>query len=430
MSTLQFRFMDLPQEIKDLIYKFILCTFERKVHYIEDIDRRVYSHPKFDTSILLANRQISRDAFDIFLKQNLFVKVVFLRCTVPSYTWPLQVPIVASGKSVVTAFKGHVMSHFIEMTSWPEEGFDDAESRLINDWYLLMRWQDLSHFCQNLATSGIKPFNKTSAHRVEIHNPFAGTSSANYLNAKKQAHLLKPYREHFRGFTSFSVVGNVEPSLAAAVTQEVKEEPRVQDPHDFLRDMHQRKELGNKYFNDGDTAMASQTWGTAFLALMRLAWTPQWSSMKAQAGPDSDWTYGIADIFFRLSSNLVASALRVVHEEAKKDVRLAPQHVGSVELPYWYCYRCSWFENSWRQTIEQERNLNYRIACAHRIGGSPVCYAKEEICTADDLSPDDPLILKEMEKIAKWQEVSELCDASGQTPYYNWGSELEDYPLE
>jgi hypothetical protein len=184
-----FRFMDLPPEIRDRIYHIILCTWPPpKSTYDEERQLAVvpeelaYIHHKVDTGILLVNRQIYRDAVDILTKGNLFVRVVFRGVYVPWVMMAKQVPIVAQGASVVNAFKGYIMSHLIEI---PNSTFPSQ--------HMMILGRDLDLFCQALAGCTITKFGADSKHCVTIHNPFASSTTPNYLDLKNQVSFAEAF---------------------------------------------------------------------------------------------------------------------------------------------------------------------------------------------------------------------------------------------
>jgi len=185
MATEVFRFMDLPTEVRDRIYHTSLCTWPPKLTDEEKMksgfvvvpDQLAYIHRKPDIGILLANHRIYRDALDVLLKGNLFIRLMFRGVHMRSVMLPKQVPVVAEGESVVNAFTGYFMTHTIDM----------SDKAIYPPDHLMILGRDLEHFCQALAGCGIAQFGKESKHTVEIHKPFADTASPNYLDVKNQA---------------------------------------------------------------------------------------------------------------------------------------------------------------------------------------------------------------------------------------------------
>jgi hypothetical protein len=196
-------------------------------------------------------------------------------------------------------------------------------------------------------------------------------------------------------------VGNVQLSLATAVAREVKEEP-VQDPQDLLQDLLQHKELGNKYFEEGNSKMASETWSQALLKLIRLVRSDAWSRMKAKSG--DGWSNSITEIFFQLNSNLTANTLRKMKETERTDIELPGQYSGSLYNAAQNASAASqMFGTNWRPTPEQEAKLCYRLASAHRIARDSIDVAEHCITLAARQFPNESAIQEEKEKIARWR---------------------------
>jgi hypothetical protein len=110
-----FPFRSLPSEIRNRIYRELLCSFTSPPKKIVDPEHFNTWTPAcphlIDTAILRTNSTIYREAYDVRVKTNRFVKITCAR-GIPLLTMVqgLLVPIVASGKQVVNAFKGHVLS--------------------------------------------------------------------------------------------------------------------------------------------------------------------------------------------------------------------------------------------------------------------------------------------------------------------------------
>ncbi len=194
MPTDAFRFVDLPPEIQDRVYRIILCTwpppqstYDEKRQLAVVPDQLAYIHHKIDIGILLTNHKISCDAVDVLTKGNLFIRVVTRGVHVRSLMMSKQVPIVAEGVSVVDAFKGYVMSHSIEMLDY----------EIFPSCHMMILHRDLDLFCQAVAGCSITNFSTQSKHCVTIHNPFATTSMPNYLDLQNQASYFLYIRDCF-----------------------------------------------------------------------------------------------------------------------------------------------------------------------------------------------------------------------------------------
>lgn len=80
MPAATFRFLDLPREIRNKIYRAALCGFEPPPTTfmpppdadtsVDFMSRVTVAEHTIDTSILLASKQIHREAYDAMVKTN------------------------------------------------------------------------------------------------------------------------------------------------------------------------------------------------------------------------------------------------------------------------------------------------------------------------------------------------------------------------
>jgi hypothetical protein len=109
--------MDLPGELRNKVYKILLCPFEppppsigrhQTYHNCSLVFSSVPAKHSVDTGILRANSQIHREAYDVMVKTNRFVRI---RCIgylpLESIFLMGRVPVVAS-EECVSKFNGSV----------------------------------------------------------------------------------------------------------------------------------------------------------------------------------------------------------------------------------------------------------------------------------------------------------------------------------
>ncbi|CAJ2499910.1 Uu.00g027630.m01.CDS01 [Anthostomella pinea] len=399
--TETFRFMDLPTEVRDNIYHIILCSWPapkstwdeaRKLAVVPD--EPAVMHHRIHTGILLANCQIHRDATDVLLKGNLFVKVQMRASTnVRAVLVPKQVPIVSMTPSVVAAFKGYALTHSINM---------DADL-LFPVAHLMILHRDLDLFCQAVSGDYIQACGPNPQHCITIHNPWETTSTPNYMkNIKNQERLLQPYREYLRGARSFKFQGNVvKPELARVVANEVKGEP-IPDAEELLSDLLRQKALGKQYFDNRDSVNASEMWAKAAMHVFRMTSWNAWPRLIADAG--RDLANNITEVYFQLNANLAANNLRVMQETAATDVELAGQYAGAVYSALEKASQASRkLGTDWQPSPDQEAKLCYRLAVAHRIADDNIDVAEQVINHAARHLPNDRAIQQEVQAIARWK---------------------------
>ncbi|KAH9904288.1 hypothetical protein F4778DRAFT_780260 [Xylariomycetidae sp. FL2044] len=222
-----FRLLDLPREVRDMIYYEMLCSWPDPEFDPYACCRWV--RPGVNTAILVANRQVSIEAKDVMWKGNKFIRVIAHGCG----KLAAQVPVVCTTPLIVEAFKGYVMTHSVDAGHLPQS--------MAAQFMILQR--DLDLLCQYCCVRRIisKPH-----HCITIHNPFENTSDASYMNGDKQKLLLEPYAKHFRNFPSFEIRGHVDEGLSQTVTQKVRE-LLPPDLEAFRSELIRKRALGAQY---------------------------------------------------------------------------------------------------------------------------------------------------------------------------------------
>jgi hypothetical protein len=73
-----FRFLDLPAELRNIVYAKLLCSFKESPRDSEDVLHpapRTLSTRSIDTAILATCTQIHREAYDVMFKTNRLIQV-------------------------------------------------------------------------------------------------------------------------------------------------------------------------------------------------------------------------------------------------------------------------------------------------------------------------------------------------------------------
>lgn len=396
-----FRFMDFPPEIRNKVYAHLLCPEpdfqpDEDGHYVwSDIA------PLYATAILLTSRQVYGEARDVLLRENQFVRV-FVRGVVLTLTLAL-VPVHVVTHShfpqhdrVVRAFRGSVMSYLLK----DELTFRDHGSEPSHTCDLLLRARDLDAFVRGVADpqTGSGRMATGTRHRITIHDPFRKAKDPRYMNVASQKRLLQPFRDHFHGFTQFSVDGEVRPSLAAAVVREARHEA-LPDPDAFIESIRQAKDEGNAFFRAGNTARATVQWSGALAKIQRLRSSTIWSRIEAELGPD--FLDALTEMFFVLNSNKVQAMLAQMRECDGDDFDMLFFELEKIKLASSMSNAAAEVLGSmWTPTARQQAKLFFRCAQAARLGGD-YPYAHDFIGRAIELLPDDREIRQEADEITR-----------------------------
>lgn len=208
-----FKLLDLPREIRDMIYRGMLCDWQKGALGHIQVSGDVRFDPMGDDiepNILLANKQIYQEAKLVLLKENELVHIsmdVSNRDVISALFVRYNVPVVSAKRalwrqpqgSAKLVLWGHprgsvkpgcadifkdlvVMTYFVQFAKDPRARFKTWERF---DVILLRR--DLQQFCKAVAFLDILgPYSSYSKHLVIMHNPFAKTLSPDFLNYRNQ----------------------------------------------------------------------------------------------------------------------------------------------------------------------------------------------------------------------------------------------------
>jgi hypothetical protein len=118
-----FRFMDLPAEIRNKIYRELLCNFtcerEPDGRYDSVLARLMREEEMLNgvseaaldgnVSILLASRQIYREAYDVMVKTNQFIRVQGYDFNFSEQLLRSQLPVITMDRARAAQFQGYML---------------------------------------------------------------------------------------------------------------------------------------------------------------------------------------------------------------------------------------------------------------------------------------------------------------------------------
>jgi hypothetical protein len=123
MARPQFlRFLDFPTEIRHQIYREILCTFTYEYDPKGCFDQLAQilqqSSPpngicraahSIETSILQVSQSVHREAYDVMVKANCFIRIKTESYNFPPFLLWSQIPVVTMDKQYAAQFQGYVL---------------------------------------------------------------------------------------------------------------------------------------------------------------------------------------------------------------------------------------------------------------------------------------------------------------------------------
>ncbi|KAJ8114268.1 hypothetical protein OPT61_g3822 [Boeremia exigua] len=372
-----FRFLDLPKEIRDKIYRNLLCTFgsrpttrnrpvgEPDSHFFNDL--AVVEHA-VDTSILFTSKQIHREAYDTMVKTNRFVRV-----TTPGDI-PLRLCAIGlfdGSKQLGDAYKGTLFS--VEPCSF------------------MFLSRDMGVFCDILmdGATHINGFGTRVVLKIDVAPGSILDSSpykypiSDFFSETTQLALLRPFRSHLRGFKKVKVRGLVARNIAEVVEEEI------------ASDM-----AASTY--PGKIEEASMLWLDAALEIDQLHHGSSWPSPTVKGGVP--FVARVAELYLLLRLNIIQTKLLRMEKGDRSAGLLAEDSIKMAELSLRKGYWMSDFR--WQPKDVHKAKLRYRHEVLRRMVGDPntINLAVTLIDSAHRLLPEDAGIMREQDMISDWQE--------------------------
>lgn len=396
--------LGLPREIRDHIYGFVMSDFPlpRKVvcwPYPDYLHTSVHSSPAYDTtknitetSILRTCHQIRSEAYFVMLKKHQLIRINVNNVLLSPHLIGAMLHIVPMSEKALVTYPGFIMTHNIEGEQDPE-----AESSS-QPWTFALPWRDLGMFCR--AVSGGHVFSLDAKaeirHQVIMHDPFETTCSPDYMSVDNQTKLFQPYQDYLSGATHFSIIGNVDIKLAAAVVAEVRKMPPV-DVTKMLNKFTRQDADGQRQLLGRGLAKFCRSCLKALVEISRLVDTDAWLA-SGSGGRPNEYVKAVRDIFNILSREHGAAQWEGTQEDHTWHLNRAIQAAASLLAER-------------APSPAQKSSVYYLNAKAHRyFSGSPDA-AESMLRLALDMVAGEAFddwkeqCLEEGQEIARWKEI-------------------------
>ncbi|EMD87563.1 hypothetical protein COCHEDRAFT_1159838 [Bipolaris maydis C5] len=400
-----FRFRDLPSEIRNKIYRIILCEFDHSPSqfdddFMEDVLQLPRVEHRIETSILRTSKEIYREAYDIMVKTNRFVKVTSVDgLPVIGALSGQQTPVVTQEKFLVDQFKGYVLSvHF--------------GLKKNSDWYepltAMMLHRHLDKLCQGIKdgdahSPGFSESLKISIRMAPVLDNIRSNnimpSFDGFFSEKMQKTLFAPLRANLHGYKGVEVKGHVDSSVATALRQDIAKNP-YSDPAAILAQYMAAKEEGTRLFHKGQHELGCLKWQDATVEIDMLIVSSSWPDLVRQ-GKEA-FVSQFAQVYFIMRLNIIHAQLSNWSENSFVAGVPADDSLNcafkSLKQDYWM--------KGYKHTVSatHRAKLLFRYATFLRLEADPRKkeLALKSINLAVQKQPGDPGILREKDKILEW----------------------------
>jgi hypothetical protein len=412
--TAPFRFRDLPSEIRNKVYRELLSDFKR-IPTVPDISKMLDFVPadhNIDTAILRTNTATYREAYDVMVKTNRFVKVTSVP-GLPLRTLlnAMQVPIVAKKKKVVNRFRGYVLA--IELGSAKSITLpqDQLVSQLLQSCTLMILHRDIEVFCAALSDGDAHvpgyscnlQISMTVApildeRRSAEHMP----SFDDFFSEATQKSLLEPFRTQLRGYKAVDIRGHVDRGLAADVQNDMRQD-RWSDPAHILANFAVEKEKGSNQFQERMKDTGCLTWQDAVLDIDKMVESSSWTTLTKRGG--EPFISQLAELYFLVRLNIAHVQISDMQEGRKSAVFAGIMAEDALNSATKSLRKDHWMDGyKYQPSIQRMAKLRYRFALLIRLQAEPgtADRAMTHIDKALRLQPGDAAIMRERINIAAW----------------------------
>jgi len=416
-NSTHFPFRSLPSEIRNKIYRELLCAFQappETVTAASAFDNSFHPSPhSIDTAILRTNTITHREAYDVLVKTNRFVRItsvhgVPLRRLMQS----LMVPVVASRISA-QQFKGYVLAVHLGCKEPVRVQEGTGFEGMLEPQDLIILHRDLDSLCRALADAdahkaGLIANFELSIKVAPVLSDQVSTrytpSFDNFFSETTQKTLLAPFRNHLYGYTSVEIAGHVSKSLASTVREELQQD-RWSNPQIILSDFTAAKEAGTQLFQQRDLSNASLTWQDAAVDIDKITGSSAWPRLVARGG--QPFVSQLAELYFLVRLNIAHIQLTQMTEDPSFAYFAGLMAEDALQCAFESIKQGYWMEGfKYQPANKHVAKLRYRIALCGRLQREPGTAetALKWVDGALRLQPGDAAIIKERERIVAWVE--------------------------
>ncbi|KAI9646415.1 hypothetical protein NHQ30_004407 [Ciborinia camelliae] len=420
--TEPFRFLDLPSEIRNKIYKILLCNFDTPPRSREDSSALQIGKVEHDIQlqILRTCRKVYYEGTSLMHRTNLFIK---LEIDFDIYEMPelLRIPFVTLWKFGTYNYfesKGTVMTHKLSSRRSPDiPGYCTTSARMFTR--IILLHFHLPELCKALSSAQWRVLNddEDTIHTVTLTDPNQSEASQElpeFFSRKLQEELLAPYRSEMKGFPHFILNGIIPDDLRIETVSAITHIPEVYDASEIqasLDDKEYYHQHGLQHYRQGEIGEAKRSWKICVAKIQKESASERGARLRQSGGPK--FMNAIAKIYFHL-------ALRISHVNILKMQTHYLGHTALLADAVSYVHQLghdlrTWQhtfrdEFTWRPSPLQQATLLYQEALCYRLSNhrAYLIQAYLKIFEALQIVPHEEKFLAEEKSIAAaiWESRS------------------------
>ncbi|OAF99899.1 uncharacterized protein CC84DRAFT_1102964 [Paraphaeosphaeria sporulosa] len=421
------RLLDLPGEIRNHIYREVLCCFDPIVPTAAGFGINQGVIPathSVDIAILRTCRQVHREAYDVMVKTNQFIKISSVDIDLARLLLSSGLPVVTMDRAVAGQFQGCVMSVDLSVVPgdwvgqpwdgdghWEEDFNEEIHAQPAGtgpQFNFLILGRDWSSFCHMLSegTAFFERFEKNVKIELKMnawpeHIPDYKATIAHYFTADRQATLLGSFGSILRNFENVVIGGTIDEHLAISTVRAVA--GRQWTSHeDVIHELSARKDTA-KTASSQDSL---QMYMDAVMLMRRIYGSADFSRLVEEG--DVAFVSSFAELYFTVLLDACQPILEIMR--SLEFVRLQAwsnviyEHVSLAQESL---DNLAEDGSIYEPTSVVMAQLAYIIAVCSRLLGQalPQDHAVDTIMTAVRLNPTDAAILAERDRITGWRRA-------------------------
>ncbi len=427
-NTAPFPFCDLPPEVRNRIYRILLCDSLSPTPIRDPTKPLVKAQRCVETAILRTCKSLYREAYDVMIKSNRFVKMKVALPKAQALFRADNLPVVTEHEELAERFLGYVLEVDLPCN-------DPLLPTFLKPKTLMILHSDLEEYCEVLMAGDLDGPGFCENVEVAItiaptltnaSSPMRSSPPGDYFTERTQLSLLAPFRKQFRGCKNVTIHGHISEGLSKAICDEMKLDQWL-DQEAVLFGIRTAREQVSALFQQDKDEEGLNLCEKAVYHMKKIHSSSSWRKLVTAGG--ESFVSEIAETFFFLlldsaeisilaklkqvsdiwktSSDGVDDRILANQNETDSTYSKLTRAEGALEQAGIALMEDYWNDGyTYQPPPKHEAKLWYRNALVLRMQDYPDSEAGMEalafITRALEIQPDDPELLKELALIDEW----------------------------